>query len=390
MKMFKQSLVVFLKELKGIIRDKKTFIFGLLLPLILVPSMLFIVDFSVKSMQGQVADNVNIAMNNKQNSFYSFCSAQDKLTIIDVKDPQKALDSGEISAYITVEDNIDEKIVKKESYNLDVKYNESSINSLMARTVVSEYEGYYRYLVANYVFKNTEELNKAIAIKIDLQQDAQGPNINTSSLYFNMLVPMMLILYCCMGSAGTAAELSAGEKEHGTLEPLLSTCADRTGIIIGKLMATTAMGVMSGLFTALGLWGYLIVSASSSSVNVSALGMITLLVITIFVAMFFASVNLTIGVYARSFKEAQTYMMPVSIICLIPTFFTYTMDASKIGIVNLCIPIFNVICIIKEIFAGVINIEHIFIVLAWLIIYISIAFLITSKLFKRESIVFRV
>ncbi len=390
MKMFKQSMIVFLKELKCIIRDKKTFIFGLLLPLILVPSMLFIIDFSVKNMQGQVADNVNIAMNNKQNSFYSFCSVQDKLTVIDVQDPQKALDSGEISAYITIDENIDKKIVKKESFDLDIKYNNSSINSMMARPIVTEYEADYRYLVTNYVFKSEEELNRLIAVKVELQQDSQALNINTGSLYFNMLVPMMLILYCCMGSVGTAAELSAGEKERGTLEPLLSTCADRTGIIIGKLLATTAMGVISGLFTVLGLWIYLIVSSSVNSVNVSPLGMITLLIMTVFVAMFFASVNLTIGVYSRSFKEAQTYLMPVSIICLIPTFFTYTLDVSQIRTLDLCIPIFNVICIIKEIFAGVINTGHISIVLGWLIVYISIAFLITSKLFKRESIVFRV
>lgn len=388
--MFRQALIVFWKELKCIIRDKKTFIFGLLLPLILVPSMLFIIDFSVKSMQGQVASNVNIAMNNKQNSFYSFCSVQDKVTVIDVQDPQKALDSGAISAYVTVGDNIDEKIVKKESFDLNIKYNESSLNSMMAIPIVAEYEADYRYLVANIPFSSVESLNKAIAIKVDLQGDSQASSFDTGSLYFNMLVPMMLILYCCMGSAGTAAELSAGEKEHGTLEPLLSTCADRTGIIVGKLLATTAMGVISGLFTVLGLWGYLIISSSTSSVNISVIGMLMLLIMTVFIAMFFASVNLTIGVYSRTFKEAQTYLMPVSIICLIPTFFTYTLDASKIGIIDLCIPVFNVICIIKEIFAGVINVAHIAIVLAWLIAYISVAFIITSKLFKRESIVFRI
>ncbi len=390
MKMFKQAMVVFFKELKCIMRDKRTFIFGLLLPLLLVPGMLFIIDFSVKNMQGQVADNVNIAVNNKQNSFYSFISVQDKVTVIDVKDPQKALDSGEISAYITIGNNIDEKIVKREAFDLDIKYNDSSINSMMARPIVVEYESDYRYLVTNYIFKDVNELNQAIAIKIPLQQNAGALNIDTSSLYFSMLVPMMLILYCCMGSAGTAAELSAGEKEHGTLEPLLSTCADRTSIIIGKLLATTVMSVISGLFTIVGLWGYLLISSSTDAINISIWGMLELLDITLFTAMFFASINLLIGVYARTFKEAQTYLMPVSIICLVPTFFTYTLDISRIGTLDLCIPIFNVICIIKELFAGIVNFGHLAIVFGWLIVYISIAFSITLKLFKRESIVFRI
>ena len=140
MKMFKQALIVFWKELKCIVRDKKTFIFGLLLPLFLVPSMLFMIDFSMKGMQGKTAENVDVAMDNKDNSLYDFLNAQDVITVVDVDNPQKALDSGVISAYITVSKDVDEKILKKEAFNLEVKYNESSINSVMSMASVAQYE----------------------------------------------------------------------------------------------------------------------------------------------------------------------------------------------------------------------------------------------------------
>ena len=65
MKTFKQALVVFFKEMKCLMRDTKTFVFGIFLPLILVPSMLFIIDFSMKGTQTKLADNVNIAISNK-------------------------------------------------------------------------------------------------------------------------------------------------------------------------------------------------------------------------------------------------------------------------------------------------------------------------------------
>jgi sodium transport system permease protein len=388
MKMIKQMAVVFLKELKCITRDKKTFVFGLVLPLLWVPAILFIIDFSMKSSQNQIFDNVNIGISSKDNSFYTFCSAQKNITIIDVNDPK----SSKIAAYVTLDPDIDSKILEGKDFNLNVDYNDSSINSMMSIPIVSYYEGVYRTIVNDYEdeFKNKEELNKFMFIEIPYTLDEQMPNINTSSMYFNMLVPMMLILYCCIGSASTANDLSAGEKERGTLESLLSTGADRTGIIIGKLLATTIMGATSGLCTVLGLCGYLLISSGSQKIRLSILEMILLLVITLFASMFFASVNLAIGVYSRSFKEAQTYLTPMSIICLVPAYFTYTLDVSSIGIGYLCVPVLNIICIIKEIFANAVNIYHVSIVVFWLILYIFSAFYITNNMFKKESGVFRI
>lgn len=391
MKMFRQAMIVFFKEIKCIIRDKKTFIFGLLLPLILVPSMLFIINFSMKNVQNQSSTNVDVAMNNYENSFYDFLKAQDGVTIIDVKDPQKALDSGMICAYINVDKDMDDKIIKKEDFDLDIKYGDSSINSMVSTSTVIQYKNAYKYLLSNYEFKTVEELRNFMDLKIELNQnDEDAPNLDMSSLYFSMLVPTMLILYCCMGSSGTAADMSAGEKERGTLEPLLSTCADRSGIVIGKLLATTAMGVASGVFTVLGLWGYLLISSGASSHKISVLGMILLLIITLFISMTFSAINLMIGVYAKSYKEAQTYLMPVSLLCSIPSFFTYALDINSIGTPEMCIPIFNMVCIIKEVLAGVFNIAHLLVVLFWLLLYISVSVWLTLRMFKKESVVFRI
>ncbi len=390
--MFKQAIAVFLKEMKCIVRDKRTFIFGLLLPLLLVPTMLFIIDFSVSGLQGKTSETATVVVDRKDNSFYDFLSIQDSIKIIDVKNAEKSLDSGEIVAYITVDENLDEKVVNKEAFKLDIKYANSSINSVMAIPTVKQYESAYRYLAEHYTFSSVNDLLEKISkAKISLDDmNVDIPKVDTSSLYFSMLVPMMIVIYCCMGSAGTASDLSAGEKERGTLEPLLSTSVNRTGLILGKLFATTVMGVTSGLCTAIGLWGYLIISSSSAKNSISALNMVLLLIITIFVSMFFASINLLIGVYAKSYKEAQTYMTPLSLLCVIPTMFSYTLEVSKISIPELCIPVFNVICIIKEILAGIFNISHVLIVLLWLAVYISVILYIIIKLFKKENVLFRI
>ncbi len=397
--MISQIIVVFLKEMKSILRDKKTFLFGLIVPFLLVPSMLMIIDYSMKILQNQVVRSINISIDNKDNSFYNFCLAQDNINIIDANDTNKA-----ISAYVKVDADIDQKILASEPFNIEVVNANSSMDSVMSISVLNTYIDVFEKEIIPYIkeknYASDAERLKQIMLKLNVSNDVneqvkqqvneQNNSIDLSSLYFNMLVPMMLILYCCNGSSSVAMDMSAGEKERGTLEPLLSTGANRTSIILGKLMATTVIGVLSGMCTTLGLWGYVMISSSNNKIILSSLQMLSLLIIMLFTAMFFAAVNLTIGVYARSYKEAQTYFMPVSIISLLPTCFTYALDIANIKLEYMFIPIFNVVCIIKEIFAGAINYIHLLIVLISLLVYILLACCIMLKMFKKEEIVFRI
>ena len=396
--MFKTAMVVFFKEMKDLLRDKKTFIMGLLIPLTLLPVMLFIIDYSMNSSQRRADDEIRIAVSSKDNSFYKFCTAHDDIKVVDVDNTKAAMESGIISAYIKVSENIDKD--KDYTQDLDIQFNTSSIGSMMSTRKIAYYRDLY-FILAQSLKKHVSsaeelrnmisnaDINGAVMKEYPYTDDDGAANIDMSSMYFNMLVPMMLILYCCVGSSSTASDLSAGEKERGTLEALLSTGADRTSIIVGKLLATTAMGAMSGLCTVLGLSVYLIVSSGTSSFSLTFFEFLALLIITLFTSMFFAAVNLTIGVYSKSSKEAQTYLMPVSVISLIPTYFTYTLDVGSINIEYLCIPIVNIVCVIKEIFAGSLNPLHIGIVVGWLLLYVAAAFSLTSYMFKKESVVFR-
>ncbi len=388
MKMFNQAIVIFLKEMKCLIRDKKTFWISILLPFILVPLMLFITDYSIKGMQGETVNNVDVGVSSKDNSFYNFLSSQSNITVIDSGNPKKDLDSGKISAYIYLDEDIDKKVLNKQSFEIKIESNDASMNSVIAGPILNQYESMYREIVNNYVFDSEEDLKSKLCIPIDIS-NAEDFKFDISSMCFNLLLPMMLIIYCCIGSSGTASELSAGEKERGTLEPLLSTGVDRSAVVLGKLLATTCMGFISGLFTVLGLYAYLF-TASGNKKMTSLTSALLLLVFIILVSMFFAAINLAIGVYSRSFKESQTYLTPVMLISILPAFFTYTLDINSIKFLHLSIPIFNVLCIIKEILAGCVNLVHVAVVTFWLIVYIFVSCYLIFKLFKRENVIFRV
>ncbi len=391
MTMISNALTVFLKELKCMIRDKKTFWMISLLPFVLIPLMLLTINFSTQNLENNMGKNMTVGISSKDNTFYDFLSVQKALTVLEVTDPQKSLNSGEIVAYITTDNNLDEKFLKKEKFTIDIQYSDSSINSKMAMAVLPQYESTFRYISENYDFDNINSFKEKISSELDVSDDL-GVDISSdnSMIYFNMLVPVLLVIYCWMGSSTVAAELTAGEKEKGTLEPLLSNGVERTSLIIGKIAATTAMGVISGMSSVLGLGVYLLISSSFGKVGMNVLDLLALLFVAILASVFFSSVNIMLGIYARSSKEAQAYFMPSLLVYLIPTFFTYTLDVNQINLPQLCIPVYNIICVIKEIMASSLNIMHLGIVTAWFAVYISLAYFVTIRLFKREDVIFRI
>ena len=391
MTMISNALTVFLKELKCMIRDKKTFWMISLLPFVLIPLMLLTINFSTQNLENNMGKNMTVGISSKDNTFYDFLSVQKALTVLEVTDPQKSLNSGEIVAYITTDNNLDEKFLKKEKFTIDIQYSDSSINSKMAMAVLPQYESTFRYISENYDFDNINSFKEKISSELDVSDDL-GVDISSdnSMIYFNMLVPVLLVIYCWMGSSTVAAELTAGEKEKGTLEPLLSNGVERTSLIIGKIAATTAMGVISGMSSVLGLGVYLLISSSFGKVGMNVLDLLALLFVAILASVFFSSLNIMLGIYARSSKEAQAYFMPSLLVYLIPTFFTYTLDINQINLPQLCIPVYNIICVIKEIMASSLNIVHLGVVTAWFAVYISLAYFVTIRLFKREDVIFRI
>ena len=105
--------------------------------------------------------------------------------------------------------------------------------------------------------------------------------------------------------------------------------------------------------------------------------------------MIFGALQLAISIYARSFKEAQTYTTPLTILAIIPTFLMYMVDIKNIDMIYFHIPIANVMAILKEVTLGVINIQHIMIVFGWSIVYIAISIFVTRHMFNKENVIFR-
>jgi sodium transport system permease protein len=206
------------------------------------------------------------------------------------------------------------------------------------------------------------------------------------------MLPLLLIIYSVTGPIAPATDLGAGEKERGTLEPLLTTQAGRLSLLWGKFLAITIMGALT---TAASLIGLFIAMSqknsifSGATVQLPLKAILLIGLVSVLITMVFGALELAISIYARSFKEAQTYLSPLVIVAFVPAYGTYMLDAKTLDSIYFHIPLANASCLIKEFIAGIYNVQHMFITFGWIAVYVLISILFARYMFSREEVIFR-
>ncbi|SHE76056.1 MULTISPECIES: ABC transporter permease [Caloramator] len=384
--------IVFKKELKDLFRDRKTVIMSVLLPLVLFPLLFGLIGKGVKSTTEKVAKEVKIAYIGEESSFKNFLSSVPNIKIVETKDYQEEVKKGTIYLAVVVEEDFDEKLSQEKMSDIKIIYDSESTNSQTALDVVKDVINTYK----DEVVKGRLE-KRGIDVSILSPVDVKNEPVNREkagggALMLTMLLPLYLIIYAITGPMAAAVDLGAGEKERGTLEPLLTTQASRMQLLFGKLFAITVMGIIGTTSSLTGLYiafKYSMDFMGDVGLKISIGSLVLIGVTAIILNMIFAAVELAVSIYARSFKEAQTYLSPVTIIGMIVAYGTYMMDVKSASTMMFNIPLANISLIIKEFIIGVYNPMHIVITFVWAIVYIIAAILFARYMFSREEVVFR-
>lgn len=388
---FKYAMIVLKKELKDTFRDKKTIFSSIIIPILIFPIMAFALGFATNDIINDDQKPIDIALiSNGETKLEAFFKESGQVNIVNTDDPDKALEELTVRAIVKVEPGFDSKIESGTMGNVEVIYDQSSQKSDMGTSRLT-------YLIESYSQAITNERLKAIGVDLEALKAVSIISTSVSKdggmglMIFSMIFPMLITIYSAISGLATATDLGAGEKERQTLEPLLTTQASRLSILGGKFFAVFISGVIG---TAASLIGFFI----ASKMNPDFLGtgvslpLTPILVIGLFCAglnLIFSGLELTISFYARNFKEAQTYLAPLSVILLIPAYMTMYLDGKAVPEVYFHIPIINTIAIIKEALVQIIDPVHILIVLGWTLAYIVGSLLLTVNMFKKESVIFR-
>jgi sodium transport system permease protein len=240
----------------------------------------------------------------------------------------------------------------------------------------------------------------AVIHPFDIKQQNVAPPEKVGGAILGGLVPYFVILLCMTGAMYPAMDLTAGEKERGTIETILCSPVSRGDLVIGKFLtvltasiATEALAIFS-MAMSFGVGKRLLHGVARGAVDVALqISMTTKAAVSIFLMVFplailFSAALLAISLYAKSFKEAQSYLSPLMLVVVLPAV-AALLPGVELNAGLALIPVLNVSLISKEIMAGTYHQNYMLLIFVSSCVYAAAALGIAVILFQREEVLFR-
>jgi sodium transport system permease protein len=395
--MLRDIRTVYLKELREVLRDRRTLVFMLVLPIVLMPLIAGVTMAVFRDAHDEAAHKelrYAIFARELAPEVPQALSRQEGFREVELAGPSEipaVIREGEIDFAITMAERLDGRITV-EVHEDDAKLFKSTDRvgpviegaskertaALLADAGVQEPVAQQR------IVEPLEVVERGIASK----REVIGTHIGG-------FLPYMLILFGFLGALYPATDLAAGEKERGTLETLLLAPISRTAIVVGKFGVVCTTAVTSAVLGVSGIGVWLAVDGQQASgalgevLRAVSFGDLTLVaLLSVPVAALMAALLLSVSIFAKSFKEAQAYAGPLNMLVIMPAF-VGMLPGVELDARWACVPVCNVALAVKEIVKGTLDPG-----LAVLVFVSSLAvagsmLVFCVHWFRRESVLFR-
>lgn len=381
--MMKDTIIIFKKELKNILKDKRTLISTLVIPLFLLPAIFLGIDFMDRRQTKEAVETIY------------------ELKVLNNPDPMLLQVLDAMLGFVLVNDPGPDTLVVEfpEAYqpgeqgNVKVYFSSTSQKSQYARSMIVNAIEAYQKLLANerlsvYGF-DLDDLYPLQVSSIDTApEQAQGAG------FLAMMVPYMILIYVFAGSMGVGIDTTAGEKERGSLAIILVNQVSRSSLSLGKIFYVVTVSTFSSLATFLGLVIAFMISGnllgvSQSVTAISPVSILILLFTLLITSTLASSIIVFLGSLAKTVKEATSYVMPIYILVVLVGVLSMSMDSSS-TIRLFLIPFVNSVFMMKGAIIGEFFWAQVFVMAT--VNLLSIFFLLfgVTKLYNSERILYTV
>ena len=370
------------KELRELFRDKKSLAMMLVIP-IFIP--LLVIGMSAL-FESQVSKDVSEY--NKIGFAYEMSEAEKSIAeemnieIINGTDEElkQKYDNGDINLYITKQDN-------KYIINTDGSDNSTFASSLMD----TYFNTYKQYLQQSYLQENNinpdEVLNIITVEENVIEQDNYFAN------YIKNYAFLFIMMAITVSATYPATDTTAGERERGTLETLLTFPIKSKDIIVGKFLGVTVSSIITGIISLVLAIVSLIITKNMFSiyegidVMYSPITILFAVIVIIAYSFFISGLCIAIASTSKTFKEAQSALTPLTFISFFPGMIAFMMGITTTPILSI-VPFLNFTLIFTDINNGTIDLLNIGLMAISTIIYISLVFAHIIKQYKSEKVLF--
>ena len=393
-------VAIFKKELTDVLRDKRTLFFMIVIPVIVMP-LIFIGSIKFQEYQSKKSDEkiLNIGLINKTSDSQIRDYLLDQKGVylvedIDLDSLELGIKNDSLQGGLYIHKNFINDISANAMGKVEVYYKSSDLMSKAKNRINNALDIYKNEVVSERL--SQFNVDKDLLEPIDIINKDISTKKETIGKAVGGLIPYMLVIFIFLGAMYPAIDLGAGEKERGSLETLLSSPATKFEITVGKLMVVSLAGMVSGLISVIGISvpfyfiGNIPDQIKSTVIEIiSPFIIVSVIILMIPIAIFFASMLLSISFYARSFKEAQSLMGPLNIIIIVPLMLTLG-PGIEIDHITALIPLINVGLLTKEILAGSAQPIYFIETLSSLLFFAAIGIRFSVYWFNKENTIFRV
>lgn len=276
-----------------------------------------------------------------------------------------------------------------------IYYHENELRSELARSrLTGVVEAYSQALVEQRLAARDLSRDDLHPFQRTAQNVASSQG--TGGEAFGGFIPYIIILLTMMGAMYPAIDLTAGEKERGTIETILASPVSRTSLAFGKFLAvvTAALATAMLALTSLAISSRIAAGDPASAeftalqVSIDATNAAAMLLMMLPVAVLFSAVLVAIALKAKTYKEAQSYISPLNMAVIIPAV-SSMFPGIELDLQLALIPILNVSLASKQVIAGNYEWNWIAVIFVSSCVYAGIALAVAVQSFKRESVLFR-
>ena len=370
------------KELREMFRDKKSLSMMLVIP-IFVP--LIVLGMSALF---EVQANKDIEEYNKIGFAYELSEEEKNIAKelnIEVNEGNEdelktKYENDEIDLYITKDGN---------KYILNG--NDSDVTTYAKTLMESYFNVYKEYLQSGYLQANNVNPNDALNIITVEENITEEENMFVS--YIRNYAFVFIIMAITVSATYPATDTTAGERERGTLETLLTFPIKSRDIIVGKFLAVTIASILTGIISlVLAIISVAIAQNAFSiyeglNIMFSPISILLSVIIIIAYSFFISGLCIAIASSSKTFKEAQSALTPLTFISLFPGMIAFMIGVTGTPLLSI-IPFINYVVVFTDTSAGNVDWLNIALMVVSTIIYISIVLTYIIKQYKSEKILF--
>ena len=394
--------IVYRKELREALRDRRTLISSLLVPLIIFPLLTAGLGAAISALIGKAKEEIPAIMilgGADSPGILAELQSSNKIKIVPLQQNWKdQIINKEIRAAIEIPPGFQQDIANQKPVTLLIHNYEGDLKSSIATdNIQKSLEKFRDHIVHdNLAARNIPDS----ALKpFEIKENNVAPPEKVGGAAFGGVIGYMVILLCLIGSMYPAMDLTAGEKERGTMETILSSPIARVDLVFGKFflvltaalvtaaLSVTSMGASFAILEHVHAFDQAGADSAQLQIHMGILTILSIFIMVLPVAVLFAAGLMTIALFAKSYKEAQSYISPVMFVVIIPAVAAMLpIDlTAKLSLV----PILNASLLCKELVAGTYHWTFIAIIFCSTCVYAGVALFLAVKMFQREDVLFR-